>query len=97
MQLHPALEAQKRILRCRKLAFGQQPTLVAEWQAGHLIRQLQLKLLASLSQGCAELKKMPLNQTGGCSDGQNGPWYGRMEVWHKALVPRFELLVQFQC
>ena len=73
MQLRPVMEAQKRILRCRKLAFGQQPTLVAEWQAGHLIRQLQLKLLASLSQGCAELKKMPLNQTGGCSDGHNGP------------------------
>ena len=91
------MKAQKCFFRRRKFPFGQQPALITERQAGDLIRQFQLQLLASLSQGCAELKKMPLNQTGGCSDGQNTPWHGRMEVWHKALVPSFDLLVQFQC
>ena len=67
------MEAQERILSCRELPLGQQPTLIAEWQAGHLIREFQLQLLAPLSQGRAELKDMPLNQAGGCSDGHYGP------------------------
>ena len=67
------METQQRILCRRELPFGQQPTLIPERQTGHLIRQFQLQLLASISQGCTELKEMPLNQAGGCSDGQNGP------------------------
>ena len=65
------MEAQERILSSRELPLGQQPTLISERQAGHLIRQFQLQLLAALSQGRAELKEMPLNQAGGCSDGHN--------------------------
>ena len=67
------METQQRILCRRELPFGQQPTLIPERQTGHLIRQFQLQLLASISQGCTELKEMPLNQAGGCSDGHNGP------------------------
>ena len=67
------MQTQQRILCCRKLPFGHQPTLITKRQACHLIRQLQLQLLASLSQGRAELKKMPLYQAGGCSDGHNCP------------------------
>ena len=79
------MEAQERILSSRELPLGQQPTLISERQAGHLIRQFQLQLLAALSQGRAELKKMPLYQAGGRSDDHNDPCYGRMEVWHKDL------------
>lgn len=67
------MEAQERILSSRELPLGQQPTLISERQAGHLIRQFQLQLLAALSQGRAELKEMPLNQAGGCSNGHDGP------------------------
>ena len=67
------METQQRILCRRELPFGHQPTLITKREAGHLIRQLQLQLLASLSQGRAELKKMPLYQAGGCSDDQNDP------------------------
>ena len=67
------METQQRILCRRELPFGHQPMLVTKRQAGHLIRQLQLQLLASLSQGRAELKKMPLYQAGGCSDDHNDP------------------------
>ena len=67
------METQQRILCRRELPFGQQPTLVPERQTGHLIRQFQLQLLAPLSQRRTELKEMPLNQAGGCSNGQNGP------------------------
>ena len=67
------MEAQERILSSRELPLGQQPTLISERQAGHLIRQFQLQLLAALSQGRAELKEMPLNQAGGCSNGHSGP------------------------
>ncbi len=65
------METHQRILCRRELPFGHQPMLITKRQAGHLIRQLQLQLLASLSQGRAELKKMPLYQAGGCSDGHN--------------------------
>ena len=67
------MKAQKCFFRRRKFPFGQQPALITERQAGDLIRQFQLQLLASLSQGGAELEQMPLNQTGGGSDGHNGP------------------------
>ncbi|KZR88577.1 hypothetical protein MITS9508_02083 [Synechococcus sp. MIT S9508] len=67
------METQQRILCRRELPFGHQPTLITKREAGHLIRQLQLQLLASLSQGRAELKKMPLYQAGGCGDAQNDP------------------------
>ena len=67
------MEAQERILSSRELPLGQQPTLISERQAGHLIRQFQLQLLAALSQGRAELKEMPLNQAGGCSNSHDGP------------------------
>ena len=79
------METQQRILCRRELPFGHQPTLITKREAGHLIRQLQLQLLASLSQGRAELKKMPLYQAGGCGDAQMTPWHGRIEVWHKGL------------
>ena len=67
------METQQRILCRRELPFGHQPMLITKRQAGHLIRQLQLQLLASLSQGRAELKKMPLYQAGGCGDAHNDP------------------------
>ena len=67
------MQAQQRIFCSRELTLGQQPTLIAERKTGHLIRQFQLQLLAPLSQRRAELKEMPLNQAGGCSNGQNDP------------------------
>ena len=73
MQIDPAMKTQQRCFRCAEFAFGQQPALIPERQARHLLRQLQLQLLASLSQGRAELKKMPLYQAGGCGDAQNDP------------------------
>ena len=73
MQVDSVMETQQRCFGRRKLTFGQQPALIAERQARHLIRQFQLKLLTSLGQRSAELKQMPLNQAGGGGDGHNGP------------------------
>ena len=84
MRIDLAMKTQQRCFRCAEFAFGQQPALIAERQARHLIRQFQLKLLTSLGQRSAELKQMPLDQTGGGGDGHNGPRRGRMEVWHRA-------------
>ena len=84
MQIHPVMETHQRCFRRRELTFGQQPALIAERQARHLIREFQLQLLASLGQRGAELKQMPLDQTGRGGDGHNGPGRGRMEVWHRA-------------
>ena len=62
MQIDLAVKTQQRFFRCAEFAFGEQPALITKRQAGHLLRQLQLQLLASLRQRCAELKEMPLNQ-----------------------------------
>ena len=86
MQIDLAVKTQQRFFRCAEFAFGEQPALITERQAGHLLRQLQLQLLASLRQRCAELKEMPLNQARRGFDGHDGPLDGRIGVWHKALV-----------
>ena len=85
MQIDPAMKTQQRCFRCAEFAFGQQPALIPERQARHLLRQLQLQLLASLRQRCAQLKQMPLNQARRGCDGHNGPLDGRIGVWHRAL------------
>ena len=65
------METQQRILCRRELPFGHQPAFITKRKTGYLIRQLQLQLLASVGQRRTELKKMPLYQAGGCSDGHN--------------------------
>ena len=85
MQIDLAVKTQQRFFRCAEFAFGEQPALITERQAGHLLRQLQLQLLASLRQRCAELKQMPLNQARRGCDGHDGPLDGRIGVWHRAL------------
>ena len=65
------MQAQQRVLRGRQLTLSQQPSFIANGQACDLFRQFQLQLLASLTKGGTELKKMPLNQAGRSSVDQN--------------------------
>ena len=64
------MQALQRFLRRPQLPFGLHPSFIAERQACHLIREVQLQLLATFGKGTAEPQEMLLNQTGGCGDSQ---------------------------
>ena len=62
------MQALERLLRSPQLPFGLHPSFIAERQAGHLIGEFQLQLLATFGKSTAEPQQMLLNQTGGCGD-----------------------------
>ena len=78
------MQALERFLRRPQLPFGLHPSFIAERQAGHLIGEFQLQLLATFGKGTAEPQQMLLNQTGGCGDSQ-GALAGTDESLAQAL------------